>query len=114
MQEGRLGQRLYSCVNNVRHEKMPIKVGYSQNPVCSLYIQAYTHTHIYTCIHTHMYTYHFWDFIYICILIPGSGRAPEERNGNPLQYSCLENPIDRGAWRAIVHRAAKSQTQLTL
>ena len=35
--------------------------------------------------------------------IPGSGRSPGERNGNPLQYSCLENPTDRGAWRAIVH-----------
>ena len=44
--------------------------------------------------------------------IPGSGRSPGEGNGNPLQYSCLENPIDRGAWRAIVHGVAKSQTQL--
>ena len=44
--------------------------------------------------------------------IPGWGRAPEEGNGNPLQYSCLENPIDRGAWRATVHGVAKSRTQL--
>ena len=36
-------------------------------------------------------------------LIPGSGRSPGEGNGNPLQYSCLENPMDRGAWCAIVH-----------
>ena len=36
-------------------------------------------------------------------LIPGSGRSPGEGNGNPLQYSCLESPVDRGAWRAIVH-----------
>ena len=35
--------------------------------------------------------------------IPGSGRSPGERNGNPLQYSCLENPMDRGAWQATVH-----------
>ena len=35
--------------------------------------------------------------------IPGSGRSPEEGNGNPLQYSCLKNPMDRGAWRATVH-----------
>ena len=35
-------------------------------------------------------------------LIPGSGRSPEGGNGNPLQYSCLENPMDRGDWRAIV------------
>ena len=42
--------------------------------------------------------------------IPGSGRSPGGRNGNPLQYSCLENPMDGGAWRATVHGVAKSQT----
>ena len=40
-------------------------------------------------------------------LIPGSGRSPGEGNGNPLQYSCLGNPMDRGAWRGTVHRVAK-------
>ena len=50
---------------------------------------------------------------------PGSGRPPREGNGSPLQYSCLENPMDRGAWRAIyiyiciVHGVAKSQTRLS-
>ena len=44
--------------------------------------------------------------------IPGSGRSPGEGNGNPLQYSCLENPTDRRAWQAIVCGVAKSQTQL--
>ena len=44
--------------------------------------------------------------------IPGSGRSPGGGNGNPLQYSCLKNPNDRGAWQATDHRAAKSQTQL--
>ena len=39
--------------------------------------------------------------------IPGLGRSPGEGNGNPLQYSCLENPVDRGAWRATVHGVAK-------
>ena len=39
--------------------------------------------------------------------IPGSGRSPGGGNGNPLQYSCLENPMDRGAWWAIVHGVAK-------
>ena len=43
-------------------------------------------------------------------LIPGLGRSPGEGNGNPLQYSCLENPIDRGAWWATVHRVAESDT----
>ena len=41
-------------------------------------------------------------------LIPGSGRSPGEWNGNPLQYSCLENPMYRGAWQATVHGVAKS------
>ena len=45
--------------------------------------------------------------------IPGLGRSPEERNGNPLQYSCLENSTDRGAWQAAVHRVTKSETRLT-
>ena len=45
--------------------------------------------------------------------IPGLGRFPGERNGNPLQYSCLENPMDRGAWWAAVHGATKSRTQLS-
>ena len=42
--------------------------------------------------------------------VPGLGRSPGEGNGNPLQYSCLENPIDRGAWWATVHEVTKSQT----
>ena len=43
-------------------------------------------------------------------LIPRSGRYPGGRQGNPLQYSCLENPKDRGAWQAIVHGVPKIQT----
>ena len=46
-------------------------------------------------------------------LIPGSGRSSGEGSGNPLQYSCLENPMDRGAWWAVVHGVTKSQTQLS-
>ena len=45
--------------------------------------------------------------------IPGLGRSPGEGNGNPLQDSCLKNPMDRGAWRAIAPGVAKSQTQLS-
>ena len=44
--------------------------------------------------------------------ILGSGRSPEEGNGNPLQYSCLENAMDRGAWWATVRGVAQSQTRL--
>ena len=45
--------------------------------------------------------------------IPGSGRCPEGGNGNPLQYSCLENPMDRETWWAIVHGVTKSRIQLS-
>ena len=44
--------------------------------------------------------------------IPGPGRSPGEGNGNPLQYSCLENPMDRGAWQATVHGVTMSQTYI--
>ena len=46
-------------------------------------------------------------------LIPGSGRSPGDGNGNPLQYSCLENPMDGGAWWATVHGVSNIQTQLS-
>ena len=45
-------------------------------------------------------------------LIPGSARSPARGHGNPLQYSCLENPMDRGDWQAAVHGVAKSQRRL--
>ena len=46
-------------------------------------------------------------------LIPGLGRSPGEGNGNPFQYSCLENSMDRGAWQAIVHGVVRSRTGLS-
>ena len=46
-------------------------------------------------------------------LIPGSTRSPGEGDSNPLQYSCLENPVNRGAWRAAVHRVAQSLLDTT-
>ena len=45
--------------------------------------------------------------------IPGLGGSPGKGNGNPLQYSCLENTMDRGAWQATVHGVTNSQTQLS-
>ena len=45
-------------------------------------------------------------------LVPASGRSPEDKNGNPLQYFCLKNSMDRGAWWAIVHGVAKNQRPL--
>ena len=45
--------------------------------------------------------------------IPGLGRSPGGGHGKPLQYSCLENPMDRGAWRATIHGVTKSRTQLS-
>ena len=47
-------------------------------------------------------------------LIPGSGRTPGEGNGNPLQYSRLGNPMDRGAWQATAHGVTQSRTRLSL
>ena len=44
--------------------------------------------------------------------VPGSGRSPGEGNGNPLQYSCLGNPMDKGTWQAIVHRVTKVRQNL--
>ena len=46
-------------------------------------------------------------------LFAGSGRSPGEENGYSLQYSCLENPMDRGAWQGTVHGVVKSQTRLS-
>ena len=46
--------------------------------------------------------------------VPGSRRSPGGGNGNPLQYSCLENPMDRGDWQAIVHGITKNQTRLSM
>ena len=46
-------------------------------------------------------------------MIPGLGRSPGEENGYPLQYSCLENSMDRGAWQATLHGVIKSQTKLS-
>ena len=75
-----------------------------------------THTHT----HTHTHTQSPWgckeldmtEQLSLCNvghmgLIPGLGRCPGEGNSNPLQYSCLENPMDRGAWRAIAHGFTK-------
>ena len=77
--------------------------------------------------HTHTHTYNYMGFPGGSVvknpaanagdtrdmgLIPGLGRSPGEGNGNPLQYSCLENPMDRGAWWAVVLGVANSQTQL--
>ena len=45
--------------------------------------------------------------------VPGLGRSPGEGNGNPCQYSCLENSMDRGAWQAAAHGVSKSQTRLS-
>ena len=47
-------------------------------------------------------------------LIPGSGGSPEEGTGNPLQYSCLGNPMDRGAWRATIHGVARVRHDLAI
>ena len=95
---------------------------------------AHTDRYVYTC--AHVYTTNFvcmYTNMYACVnsfpggsevknllcdtgdsgSIPGSGRSLGEGNGNLVQYSCLENPMDRGAWRATVHGVAKSCTRLS-
>ena len=47
------------------------------------------------------------------VSIPGSGRCPGGGCGNPLQYSCLENPMDRGAWQATVHSMGRKESDMT-
>ena len=108
-------------------------VGHDWVTKLNWYTHTHMHTNIYNfsfcqIIHlfTHSFTSHLFIPIHLCIhiclvslvaqtvryppaiwdvhTIPGSGKSPGERNGYPLQYSCLENPMDRGAWQAIGHR----------
>ena len=102
-----------------------------------IYIHPYIYVRVYTmCIYIYVYTHSVYMYIcvHVCIhmafpsgsvvktlpanagdtdLIPGSGRSLGEENSNPLQDSCLENSIDRGAWGVTVHGVAKSQSQLS-
>ena len=71
------------------------------------------HTYIYTCVCVCVCVFFFRFFSIKGELgsIPGSGKSAEEGNGNPLQYSCLENPMDRGAWQVKILGVAKNWTQ---
>ena len=72
------------------------------NPfIFNVIVYIYIHTHTHTLTHTHTHT-HIYIYIYIYIY-----------NGNPLQYSCLENPMDRGAWQVAIHGVAESWIQLS-
>ena len=81
----------------------------------NIYIYIYIHTHTHTS--TYLMGLPWWlsgeesacNVGDLCS-IPGSGRSPGERHGNPLQYSCLENYMDRGAWWATVYAVTKSWT----
>ena len=80
----------------------------------------FSNVHLFTCVFPN-YRIHIWDQFSSQMVkslpamweIPGWGRSPGEGNGNPLQYSCLENPMDGGPWRATVHGVAKSQLWLS-
>ena len=79
-----------------------------------IYIYAYVYLCLYI-IHIYMVAQQ-WRICLQCRdagSVPGSRRSPGEGNGNPLQYSCLGNPMDREAWQATVHGVAKSQTRLS-
>ena len=98
---------------------------------CFTYIYVYVYMYMYICMYICTYIH-----IYICLvdfpggasgkepvcnagdirdlgLIPRLGRSPGGGHGSPLQYSCLENPMDRGEWWDTVHKITKSQTQLS-
>ena len=83
-----------------------------QKRCCSLYMK-FLREQILRALITHTHTKLFAHNEGDLDSIPVLGRSPGEGNGNSLQYSCPENPIDRGAWRAIVHGIAKSQTWLS-
>ena len=77
-----------------------------------IHIHTYMYTYVCIHIHTYMYTYvyiHTYTYVYIYI----HTHTYRESNGNPLQYSCLETPMDGGAWWATVHGVAKSWTRLS-
>ena len=90
-----------------------------------MYNNKYICNYLYICTHTHTPFYIPWASLMaqrvkesVCNaedpgLIPGLGRSPREENGYPPQYSCLENLMERGAWRATVHRVTKSWTRLS-
>ena len=63
------------------------------------------------CVCVYIFFFRFFSIIGELGSIPGSGKSAEEGNGNPLQYSCLENPMDRGAWQVKMLGAAKNWTQ---
>ena len=103
MQEARLGQCSYSCVNNVRHEKMPVKVGYRQNPVCSLYIQPHTRIHI----HTHTYVYmSFLGFSLRMYFDPWVWKSHWRREWQPASVFL---PGESHGQRTTVHGVSKSR-----
>ena len=77
----------------------------------TLFQHTHTHTHTHTCFPSGSDSKEPTCSAADLSSIPGSGRSPQEENGHPLQYSCLENSMDRRAWWATVHGAAKSQTQ---
>ena len=119
------------------HTADQITSGTRQQSLIYIYIYIYTHTQMFHCF---IRIEQLWCFIQSFFFflnfdtnrgfpgssvvknppanagdlgsIPGSGSFPGERNGNPLQCSCLESPMDRGAWRAAVHGVAESQTRL--
>ena len=83
-----------------------------------IYIYIYTHTRVCVCILASQMALMVENLaanrrLRDAGLIPGLGRSPGGRHGNLLQYSCLENPMDSGAWWTTIHRVGKSETRLT-
>ena len=83
------------------------------SPYPSLPLPQTPHTHTYTHTHTHTHEYYSAIKKYEMLSSAETWIDPEKGNGTPLQYSCLENPMDGGAWWAAVHGVSKSRTRLS-
>ena len=88
-----------------------------------MHVHTHTHTHMHVCTHTHIYVHMYPGGSVVKNMpanaedagsIPGSGRSPAERNGNPLQYACLGNPMNSRAWRATAQFSSVAQSCPTI
>ena len=102
----------------ISSDKLIFKTSVIHKGFIHTHTRTHTHTHTHMHIHTHTHRLPWWfkgkesaAMQETPGLIPRSGRSPGEGNGYPLQYSCLENSMDRRAWWAIVHGVTKSWTQ---
>ena len=93
----------------LKYKHIPVNIKATRQIYLAQYLQYGTYSQVALAVENPLATA---GDIRDASLIPGLRRSPEGGHGNPFQYSCLENPMDRGAWQAAVHRAVQSQTWL--